>query len=417
MMMLMTMTISTQAALAIVCLICATIPAVVFLLNCRRYLPPSATGTKPDPISVLIPARNESTNIDGALATVLAQRDVELEVIVLNDHSTDDTADRVKRLAEQDPRVVCLESRELPPGWCGKMFACHQLAEAARNPLLVFMDADVRLTPFALRQMAGFMETSVSSLASGIPRQKTVSFWERALIPLIHFVLLGFLPIGRMRRSTHPSYGAGCGQLFMARRKAYLQSGGHAAISGSRHDGLKLPRNFRRHGFKTDLFDATDVASCRMYDSAAGVWNGLAKNATEGLGAPGVILPMSLLLVLGQTAPIVGLVASLLMSAEGAVVWMFTTATVLAFLPRIVACLRFQQNPGSALFHPLGVACLVFIQWWAWVRRWTGSPVPWKGRTDGAQTSPSPTTLSAWAAGACRAHQLDEPVKRAKVMT
>ena len=94
-----------------------------------------------------------------------------------------------------------------------------------------------------------------------------------------------------MRRSRHPAYGAGCGQLFLARREAYETAGGHAAIRATLHDGVKLPRAFRAAGLRTDLFDATDVASCRMYRNAGEVWRGLAKNATEGLAAPGKIVP------------------------------------------------------------------------------------------------------------------------------
>jgi len=85
-----------------------------------------------------------------------------------------------------------------------------------------------------------------------------------------------------MRRSQHPAYAAGCGQLFLARRSAYEAVGGHAVIRASLHDGITLPRAFRAAGFWTDLCDMTEIATCRMYRSAGEVWRGLAKNATEG---------------------------------------------------------------------------------------------------------------------------------------
>src|SRR5205807_74198 len=126
-----------------------------------------------------------------------------------------------------------------------------------------------------------FLEKSGAALVSGIPRQETGTFFERLLIPLIHFILLGFLPMKRMRSTRKPAYAAGCGQLFLARRMAYDAMGGHAIIRSSLHDGLTLPRAFRRAGFQTDLCDATDLATCRMYCGAGEVWHGLAKNATE----------------------------------------------------------------------------------------------------------------------------------------
>ncbi len=133
--------------------------------------------------------------------------------------------------------------------------------------------------------------------------QETGTLVEKLVIPLIHFVLLGFLPLARMRRSRHPAYAAGCGQFFLARRSAYEAAGGHTAIQGSLHDGITLPRAFRAAGFRTDLCDMTEIATCRMYQSARDVWLGLAKNATEGLASPGMIVPATAFLLGGQVLP------------------------------------------------------------------------------------------------------------------
>ena len=234
---------------------------------------------------------------------------MEIEVIVLDDHSADRTAAIVREIAARDPRVRLETAPPLPAGWNGKVHACSVLAGLARHPLLLFVDADVRLAPDGAARAAAFLAASGADLASGVPRQETVTFLERLLIPLIHFVLLGFLPMARMRRSLHPAYGVGCGQLFLARREAYEKAGGHAAIRASIHDGVDLPRAFRRAGLATDLFDATDIASCRMYRDAGEVWRGLGKNATQGLAAPGKIVPATVLLLAGQVMPPVLLAA------------------------------------------------------------------------------------------------------------
>ena len=231
---------------------------------------------------------------------------------MLDDHSDDRTAAIVEELAEADDRVRLVSAPELPAGWCGKQHACWVLAREARHPLLVFLDADVRLAPDALARMAAFLSASGADLASGIPRQETGTLLEKLEIPLIHFILLGFLPIRRMRKSRRPSFSAGCGQLFIARADAYHQCGGHGAIRETFHDGIRLPRAFRAAGFKTDLFDATDLATCRMYRNAREVWYGLAKNAGEALAAPGMIVPMSLILLGGQVLPLVLLLLSLI---------------------------------------------------------------------------------------------------------
>ncbi len=369
-------------ALALIALALAAIPAVLTLVNWFFYRP-IATARRDSqsqtPISVLIPARNEETNIAATLESVLANRGAEFEVVVLDDHSTDRTAEIVAAFAARDARVRLEHAPALPAGWCGKPHACHVLAERAKYDTFVFIDADVRLAPDALERMGDFMRKSQAALASGVPRQELGTFSERLLLPQIHFVLLGYLPLPVMRWTTSPAFSAGCGQLFVIRRAEYESVGGHMPIRDTLHDGVKLPRLFRRHGFKTELFDATDVAACRMYRTNAEVWQGLGKNATEGLAAPGTILPMSLLLFGGQVLPFLLLLVLSVMEFSG--VLATCGAIVLAWLPRLMGVRRFRQPLGSALLHPIGVLALLAIQWLALVRQIAGKPSVWKGRS------------------------------------
>jgi hypothetical protein len=387
--------------LALISLALAALPAGLFLINLLvyrrlpRWIEDRAAHSRANrssrivhPISVLIPARNEEKNIRATLATVLASRDAEFEVIVLDDHSTDDTAGIVSEFATRDPRVRLESAPPLPAGWCGKQHACHVLARLARHPLLVFIDADVRLAPDALARMGRFMSHSGIALASGVPRQELGTFSERLLLPLIHFILLGYLPMLLMRWTKLAGFSAGCGQLFIARRDAYFAAGGHAAIRSTLHDGVKLPRVFRRAGFATELFDATDLAACRMYHTNADTWRGLGKNATEGLAAPGTIVPMTALLLGGQVLPLVlccfaPLLSPLALTLAG-------VATLLAYFPRLVGTALFRQSPGSVLLHPLGVLALLTIQWHALGRHVLGRPSEWKGRSYGPVAAAHP---------------------------
>jgi hypothetical protein len=367
--------------------ILALIPALLFLANLRVYVSPPrpAPGRAIPPISVLIPARDEEAAIGPALRAVLASEGVELEVIVLDDHSEDRTAAIVRELAEVDDRVRLVTGPELPPGWCGKQHACWVLAREACHPLLVFLDADVRLGPDALARMAAFLAASRADLASGIPRQETLGLLEKLVIPLIHFVLLGFLPISWMRRSRKSSYAAGCGQLFIARGEAYERSGGHSAIRATLHDGIKLPRAFRAAGLRTDLFDATDLAVCRMYRGPRAVWLGLAKNAGEALASPAMIAPMTLILLGGQVLPLILLAIGLLSRPEswpwpGWPLALAMLATAAAYSPRLASVPRFRQPLLGAILHPAGIVVLVAIQWFAFLRTALGRPSTWKGR-------------------------------------
>jgi Glycosyl transferase family 2 len=363
------------------CLLAFT-PAVLFLRNLALYAPPPlATGRVRARCSVLIPARNEETTIDNAVRSVLRNQGADFEVIVLDDDSTDQTAQIVRALANDDRRVRLAIAPPLPAGWCGKQHACHVLAHLAQHPLLIFLDADVRLKSDALTRMSAFMEQSGAALASGVPEQETRTFSEQLLIPLIHFVLLGFLPIKRMRASRDPVFGTGCGQLFVARREAYHSSGGHSAIRGTLHDGPKLARVFRAAGFATDLFDATSIAECRMYSTNAEVWRGLARNAHEGLGSPRLIGPATLLLLGGQILPIaLLLVVCLQKPVLPLAIPFLILGTAAAFFPRLMAVARFRQPLAGALLHPLGICALLAIQWFGFVRSLCKGPALWKGR-------------------------------------
>jgi hypothetical protein len=373
--------------IALAALACALLPCLLFLCNLRFFAEPpqpDADDGRPK-ISVLIPARNEELSIGAAVECVLRSTGVDLELIVLDDGSTDGTAEAVRAYARKDARVRLATAPALPEGWNGKQHACHVLGGLARYELLCFLDADVRLAPQALARMAAFQRSSGADLVSGFPRQETKTFLEWLLLPLIHFVLLGFLPLAMMRGyATSPDFAAGCGQFMLTDRHAYLRSGGHSAIRTTMHDGLLLPQRYRSVGLRTDLADMTHLATCRMYRSAAEVWRGLSKNATEGLAAPARIGPFTLLLGLGQVLPL-PLLVWMLWNEAGAMHSLpaacAAAAAAAGYLPRVVAAWRYEQSWRSVLLHPLGIAVLLVLQWVSLVRKLLGRPATWKQRT------------------------------------
>ncbi len=375
------------AILSVAGLVLAAVPAVLTLVNLPRFRPAPPPAALPagrmPAVSVLVPARNEEQAIGRCASGVLANRDVELELLVLDDDSTDGTAERVGELARHDARVRLIRGRPLPAGWCGKQHACGQLADAARADVLVFLDCDVTLSADAVGRAVAFLDCSGAALVSGFPRQATGAFLDWLLLPLIHFLLLGYLPLGRSRIDNSPGLAAGCGQLFITRAGAYRTAGGHAAIRASLHDGLMLPRAYRRSGLKTDVFDAGDIASCRMYQRSRDVLTGLAKNATEGIGSPPLIVPFTVLLAGGQIVPCIVAAAGVATGFAGWPSWMQAVAwgaVTLVYLPRAATAAWLGQSPTAAAFHPLAVAVFLAIQWTSLARRVLGLKTRWRGR-------------------------------------
>ncbi len=370
-----------MTVLAWICFGSAAVPALLYLWNSFLFGEPPViedTAKSHTPISVLIPARNEEQSIAACVESVLASRYVELEVIVLDDHSTDRTDEVVRGIAHRDPRVRIESAPPLPEGWCGKQHACFVLAKLAKHETLAFLDADVRLKPNALARMMTFLNQSRSDLVSGFPFQETGTFLEKLLIPLINWVLLSFLPLFGMRLCRWAAFGAGCGQLFMTTRTAYEKVGGHSAVKSSLHDGLMLPRAYRNSGFMTDICDANKLARCRMYRSAGGVWFGLAKNAREGMAATGQIGFWTVVLLCGQVLPLPLLVISSVLSPEALVV--FGAAFLLSYLTRFMLARRFDQSLFGGLLHPISILLLLLVQWYSLGRTILGMPIGWKGR-------------------------------------
>jgi hypothetical protein len=370
---------------------------VVGIANMRRYRPAPALvevadSTRAVRVAVCIPARNERENIEACVRGVLASREVDVRAYVYDDESTDGTGEIIARLAAEDSRVVVVPRRALPSGWNGKQHACFRMAEhgLAYDPSLewfLFTDADVRFEPDAVARALGFAQRADAALVSTVPREVTGSVGEMMLIPLIHFVLMGYLPFGRMRATLDPAASAACGQFILVARAAYRASGGHEGFRDSMHDGVKFPRAVRRAGLRTDLYDGTESVSCRMYRGFAQTWRGFAKNAYEGLGSVGLLVFITAWHVLGHLVPWVVLGAVVLRPADAASPGVAPLLAALAIACglgfRALLARRFRQSWLNVPLHPISIAALTAVQWWSlWLDR-TGRR-GWKGRVAGA---------------------------------
>jgi len=366
---------------------------LVGIANLRRYRPAPALAevagaTRGVRVAVCIPARNERDNVEACVRSALASRDVDVRAYVYDDESTDGTGEIVARLAAEDARVVVVPRRPLPAGWNGKQHACFRMAEhgLAYDPTLewfLFTDADVRLEPDAVARALGFAQRADAALVSTVPREITGSVGEMLLVPLIHFVLMGYLPFGRMRATRDPAASAACGQFVLVSRAAYRASGGHEGFRDSMHDGVKFPRAVRRAGLRTDLYDGTESVSCRMYRGFAQTWRGFAKNAYEGLGNLGLLAFITVWHLVGHLVPWAVCLSWDSRSETSVALVLAVAAITCALTYRTLLCLRFRQSWLNVPLHPISIATLTAVQWWSlWLHR-TGRR-GWKGRVAGA---------------------------------
>lgn len=254
----------------------------VFLLS-RLARRPNFDGDLPR-VSVMIPARNEADAIGETIRRLLAQVYPAFEVIVLDDDSTDGTGTIVQQLQETHDNLKLIHGAPLPEGWMGKNWACHQMQQAAQGEILVFTDADVRWEPDALRALIENMQTTRSDLYTVWPTQHTETWAERLTVPLMAFVIIGYLPILGTHYLPLSAFGAANGQCMAWRRKAYGTIGGHTAVSDNVLEDVTMARMVKGAGYRLRMADGNRLIQCRMYDGWKDVRDGFAKNILAGYG-------------------------------------------------------------------------------------------------------------------------------------
>lgn len=343
-------------------------------------------------IAILIPARNEAKVISATVTSLLQQDYPHLQLLVLDDHSDDGTADAAQCAAGDDSRFRLLHGRPLPPGWMGKNWACQQLAEAAapaegsrdaqtvEPDILVFTDADVLWQPGAVGALVAELQHNGGDLLTVWPTQITVTWGERLTVPLMALAVLGYLPLRLAHDFYHPLASAANGQCMAFRRTAYDIVGGHAAVRGAVVEDVRLAQYIKASGLKLRMADGNRLIRCRMYEGWHAVLDGYAKNILAGHGNHAALLLLSTIF---HWAVFIWPWFWLAAGAHWALpAWPLWPALLVALGigARAVTAAATHQRIPDALLMPVSVVLMTWIAaralWW----RWRFGGVVWKGR-------------------------------------
>lgn len=229
-------------------------------------------------VSVLIPARNEEQNIAACVESLLVQDYPDFEVLVLDDHSTDQTPAILQQLAQREARLQVIPGDSLPEGWLGKHWANHQLSQRATGGLLLFTDADTRHAPDTLRESVAALIVQQADLLTAFPRQDMLTWGERLTVPILSFSILSFFPILLIKRLRLAALSVTIGQFMLFRRNAFDAIGGYASVRADVVDDVMLGRRIMATGLHWQLVDGTRHVSCRMYRDFSSAWSGFTKN-------------------------------------------------------------------------------------------------------------------------------------------
>jgi chlorobactene glucosyltransferase len=340
--------------------------AAVFLLVAANVIFWPKTGARRSgrPVSVLIPARDEEANLPACLRSVLEQQEA-AEVLVYDDHSADGTRAVVEEFAQRDARVRLVDTLPLAAGWCGKTFACAQMARQARSSWMLFLDADTRLLPGALARAVGEAETRGATLLSCWPDVEMHGFWEKTLMPLMNFVIFTLQPVAWSVSNNHPTLGLAHGAFILVDKTAYQHVGGHEAVRDEIFEDTRLARLWRERGERSLCLDGRDVLRVRMYRDVAGIWNGFVKNFRPAFRSRArfwAFAGLHMVVFLGPFALGMWPAAALVLGA------------------RLLVALRFRYPLWTVPLHPITEAFTCGIVLASWWRCRSGRGVLWKGR-------------------------------------
>ena len=369
--------------LALACAAASGIPLAITSLNLLSWTRGDLRVGRKRTISVLIPARNEAKNIGACLDALAISETAIEEIIVYNDGSTDRTGEILEEYQQRLDNLRVLAGVPLPDGWVGKPHACHRLAEAANSEVLIFMDADVQMTPQGATRLLSLLKTD-KSVATAVPRQETGSLGEKLIIPLLHLTYTSWLPLRLVEWTSDPRMVAANGQLFAMSAAEYDRLGGFAAVRHEIVDDVAFCRHAKRNQSRVVFADGYTIARCRMYRSTRDIWQGFSKNIYEGIGGSpfallGVISLYSLAFVLPYLllpwAIVFGTEASQLAAA-------FAVAANL--LTRSLLALRYNHSLVSVVAHPGAVVFLLAIACnsYRWAR---ADKLFWAGRSYAAR--------------------------------
>jgi chlorobactene glucosyltransferase len=310
-------------------------------------------------VSVLIPARNEEEKIENCVISLLQSNFPKLEIIVLDDNSADRTYEIVKNLSKHHPKLRVIKGTELPAGWNGKNWACHQLSLAARGDWFLFTDADTIHRPQSVSTALAVARKRKSVFVSCIPSFITKTWAEKLYFPIIHFVFVALLPFKLINFSKDSRLSFGMGPFLFIKKNFFFSWGGYEAIKAEIVDDLAMAKKVKENKGKISILDGTQFMDVRFYSCFKEVWNGFSKNSYEAIGkAPHYLV----LIIFGCyylfIYPYLSLWAAL-GSHQSLTLPLFQVMTIA--LIKLILSVRFRVNLVYGQLHPLTVVFALAI--------------------------------------------------------
>ncbi|MBN2763665.1 MAG: glycosyltransferase family 2 protein [Bacteroidales bacterium] len=235
-------------------------------------------------VSVLIPARNEEANITNILNDIIKQQYKNLEIIVFNDDSGDNTQHIVEQFSLENEEIRLINAGKLPEKWLGKNYACHVLGQNANGNYFLFLDADVRISDTLIANAVAHLQEKKLGLLSIFPVQQMKTTGEKIVVPVMNMILLTLLPLILVRVSQRPSLAAANGQFMLFDSLHYKKIRPHEKVKDNKVEDIAIARYYKKEGIRIDCLTGNDSIRCRMYKNYTEAVNGFSKNMAAFFG-------------------------------------------------------------------------------------------------------------------------------------
>ena len=346
---------------------------IVFGLR-RLYLLRDLPATSSDSlVSIVVAARDEERGIEAAARSLLALRHP-IEIIFLDDRSTDRTGGILDRLGREDPRLRVRHIRELPEGWLGKNHALHLGASEARGSWLLFTDADIVMEPETVTRALGYAEREGFDHLTVLPETIVPGFWLQAFVTTFSVWGMAASRPWVVRRPGNRRY-LGVGAFNLVRRESYLKAGGHQRIPLRPDDDLKLGKILKKSGARTDVLRGRGAVSVEWYRSLGEAIGGLMKNSFSVVEYRTIVaLAGALVYVVAALGPFVALAFGSTLTR------IFGAGTLAAELLAAWTLSRDIPTPRrSALMFPIACLILCWVLLRATITTLVVGGIRWRG--------------------------------------
>ncbi|MEM8534900.1 MAG: glycosyltransferase [Chloroflexota bacterium] len=350
-------------------------------------IPPDTLPQIAPLVSILIPARNEAARIGMCLEGLTQQTYRAFEVIVVDDHSSDGTAEIVQLYADRLPKLSIVQGQPLPTGWVGKCWACWQAANHANGEWFIFLDADVIPQPNLLQTLVRQTQAHAIDLVTLLPLQKLDTPAEKLVMPAFLSLLYSLYP-PELVNKPHSPLAFTNGPCVFIRRTIYKAVNGHKAVRSSILEDVDFGRHVKDAGYAITAFAAPHLLAIRMYDGWKSLSEGLTKNAVAGHRSGGVrSIWVGLRQALVAFAPLYVIFAGIVLwltepGPIGIILLLHGIGLALITLGSVgwIMRKRYCISPLWGVCYPIGLGLYFGIACCAFVRSWRGQGVVWSGR-------------------------------------